>query len=526
MHDLDFEVVPEARLERGRDDGGFDFERFKEIAGLLLRAPRRRPWLSALVFLLTSTLGAGVLAFWPRSYGGSARILAQQDVVLPALDNPTRQVPRETDSPTRNASDSILRRDNVVALVKQLDLVDRWAATRPPILRLKDRVSLAIFGRQTERDRLLDLIGLVEKRLVVASDESSINISIDWPDRQMAYEIVSLVLNRFLEARYDTNVAVITEAIRILDVRAKPQSDEVDAALGQLSTLEAARRSAFASSIMAGNRPGRARLIASREAASVASRDAVDYTLQLEEVRGRTREVREEHRRRVAEAQNQLFDAHATLGPLHPTVLALNAKIASLDTPSPEVVDLQARERELLAKVTSAGTTSISASAIHTSRRPRASASLDANDSTPNRREVGEAEDPGSRANLRDDPSTAMARSRLQVASAKYNELLSRIDSANIELDVTRASFKYQYTVVRPPELARAPSGPSAHSVVLATLIAALVLMMLVPGGLDLMRGRFVEAWQLERELGLPTLGELAAPMAKGEEGRALRRRS
>jgi capsular polysaccharide biosynthesis protein len=110
---------------------------------------------------------------------------------------------------------------------------------------------------------------------------------------------------------------------------------------------------------------------------------------------------------------------------------------------------------------------------------------------------------------LRDDAPTALARSKLQAASAKYNELLSRIEAANIELEVTRASFKYQYTIVKPPELARKPSKPNVTLVMVATLLLALILMVLVPAGLDLWRGRFVESWQVESRLNLPLLGEL-----------------
>jgi hypothetical protein len=113
---------------------------------------------------------------------------------------------------------------------------------------------------------------------------------------------------------------------------------------------------------------------------------------------------------------------------------------------------------------------------------------------------------------LRDDPQTAIARSRLQAVSSKYNELLSRIERANLDLEVTRAAFKYQYTVVRPPELARAPSKPNVPMVFIATLLGSALLSMLVPGGLDLAKGRFVERWQVERRLKLPLLGELAPP--------------
>jgi hypothetical protein len=46
----------------------------------------------------------------------------------------------------------------------------------------------------------------------------------------------------------------------------------------------------------------------------------------------------------------------------------------------------------------------------------------------------------------------------------------------------------------------------------LATLLAAPLLGMLLAGIRDLLRGRFVEPWQVERHLNLPLLGELNLP--------------
>jgi hypothetical protein len=113
---------------------------------------------------------------------------------------------------------------------------------------------------------------------------------------------------------------------------------------------------------------------------------------------------------------------------------------------------------------------------------------------------------------VRDDSKTALARQKLSAESTKYNELLSRIQAANIELDVTRAAFKYQYTVVRPPELARRPSKPNVLLIDLATLVFALLLTLVIPAGLDIWRGRFVEQWQVEQRLKLPVLGDLSLP--------------
>lgn len=507
---------PRARdpSEEGREDE-FDLQQLKEIAGFLLRAPRRRPRLAAASLILTLVLGFLIAKYLPRTYTCDLRILAQRNLVLPALDNPGRAVPHEADAPTKNAADAILRSDNLVALTKQLDLVDRWEATRQPAARFKDSV-FGVLGTKSEDDRLRDIIGLLAKRLVVLADESTITISIEWPDRETAFDIVSLVQKNFLEARYDANVNVIVEAIRILDERAKPQAAEVDAALAELMKIEAERGTGGPAlpitptpTTPAVHTPGTAPRPASTvtaprpttaTTAGVAPAES-DVAHELQDVRRRIRAITEDHERQVADAQRQLVDARATLGPMHPTVVGLNEKLAQLVEAPAELKALDARERELIALLAIPAPAPVPAS-TDAPAPPRFAPSVPA-PTVPRLRPT---------VDLRDDTKTVLARQRLTNASTKYNELLSRIEAANIELEVTRAAFKYQYTVVRPPELARGPSKPNVSLVLFGSLLLSLLLMVLVPGGVDLWRGRLMEPWQVERRLKLPILGDLSPP--------------
>src|SRR5262249_32964806 len=153
------------------DEDEFDLDRLKELLGFVVRAPRRRKRLSAAVLVVTLVVGFLVAQYWPRSYNCETRILAQKNLVLPALDNPTRAVPHDADAPTKNAADSILKQDNLVAAVKQLDIIDRWEATRQPILRFKDKVFGGL-SKKPEDERLRDMVGLLQTRLLVGSDES------------------------------------------------------------------------------------------------------------------------------------------------------------------------------------------------------------------------------------------------------------------------------------------------------------------------------------------------------------------
>ena len=479
-------------LEEAPEDGEFDFHRLKEIVGLFLRAPRRRPGLAVASLLVTLSLGVLAAVFWPRSYSCEVRILAQRDLVLPALGNPNRAVPRDADSLTRNAADTILQRDNIMAMIKQLDLVDRWVSTRQPALRLKDRI-VSVFGPRSDEDRLRDLVGLLEKRLVVGADESSITISVEWPDRQTAFDIITFLQKNFLEARYDANVNVISEAIRILEGRAKPEAAEVDGALAGLTRVEgqgSQEKPTLDPDAPGPGRPARAGAVPVATAAPAAVRTD-GAAKELEDLRQRMRLVKEDHDRHLMEAQNQLSDARTTLGPLHPTVLGLSAKVAQLAQEPAEVKAGRARERELVGELAAA------------SLRPQSG-------STPT---SGPTPTPATTAaSVSEAPDVILARSKLQAVSARYSDLLSRIEAANIELETTRAAFKYQYSVVRPPELPREPSKPNSSLVLLASIVAAVLLTFLVPGGVDLSRARFVETWQVERWLKMPVLGQLSPP--------------
>lgn len=503
----DSELPPEGSGEEGE----FGLAEAKQLVSFFLHAPRRNPRLAGVTLVVTVVFGVAAAILWPRNYDCDVRILAQHNLVLPALDNPNRAVPREADAPTKNAADAILQHDNLTAMVKDLDLITRSQAARSPALRLKD--SIMSFGAKggTEADQVRGMIEMLQKRLYVATDDSSITITVTWPDAQLGFEIVSYLQKNFLEARYDSSVNVIVEAIHILEERAKPEANEVDEALADLTKVEDERRQSFVStpSRAAGSGPrgGRAPRAAASTQQSAAGLDA-DVARQLEDVRSRIRSITQERDRELMEAHQQLADARATLGPMHPTVVALNQKIAQLEVPPPELQALGEREHQLVAALaTPAPSTTVPVAVTPAAPSPSplppvAPIPAPASSTTPTM--FGDV--------LRDDPQVALARSRLQAASAKYNELLSRIEAANIELEVTRAAFKYQYTVVRPPEIPRKPSKPNVMLILIATLVSAPLLGMILAGIRDLLRGRFVEPWQVERHLNLPLLGELNPP--------------
>ena len=78
-----------------------------------------------------------------------------------------------------------------------------------------------------------------------------------------------------------------------------------------------------------------------------------------------------------------------------------------------------------------------------------------------------------------------------------------------MELESTRAAFKYRFVVVKPAQVPRDPQKPKAAVIMGGGVAAALLLALLLAVGTDLRSGRVYAAWQLERALRLPVLAEI-----------------
>jgi uncharacterized protein involved in exopolysaccharide biosynthesis len=95
------------------------------------------------------------------------------------------------------------------------------------------------------------------------------------------------------------------------------------------------------------------------------------------------------------------------------------------------------------------------------------------------------------------------------MAVSSYEDLLSRIDAARIELETARAAFKYKYGVISPAELPRSAVSPRPSRVLVGGFVLAIFLSVFVAVGLDIAAGRVQERWQVSRSIGLPVLAEV-----------------
>lgn len=423
-------------------------------AVLLLRAARRRWLLATAVFLAASGAAVALYATKRPTYRVEAKILAQRQQAMPSAVRSAFE-----DQPTRSAWEMIHRRENLIAIVERTNLLRGDAAGAPG--RVPGDALAALLhrgGDHAKEDPLGTLVNVLDKRLLVGVEEGTITIRIDWPDARQAYEIVGATLQNFLDMRHDQEVKAIEEVIGVLQQRAGMLHAE-------LQEAEQAQRRAPV--------PARA---APRQAQP--STELLRLQSLLEAKQRAVQDAEEFRRRRLAEVQAQLDQARNTLSDAHPTVVGLRKDVEALSREAPQVEVLREEERRLraeyserLAREGYPGSVPVASVANEDRSRPD--------------------EDP-----------------RVREARVQFDQMMSRVNTAQVELDAARAAFKYRYNVIWPPEVPSEPVSPNPRKILGLGGLAAFVLALLAAAVPDLRAGRIVERWQIERQLELAILAE------------------
>lgn len=466
--------APDREPDEPEAEEGVDFARVIAMVRFVLRAPRRRPRLSAVVFLVVCLLTAAVALFAPRVYTVSTRILVQRNVVIPLLGNPRRALPTEWDTSMRGTSENLLRRDNLTAIVKETGLEESWDTGRSPALKLVDRIVRAVFGEPSREDRVRALVGMLEKKITVQVDETTITIALSWHDPQVAYQLVSAAERSFFRDRSDTETAAISETIAILEKEAARHREAIDADVADAQSAQAPPRprSSFA--------PRRGPLAPLPRGTSVAA--------ELAQKRVAIQAIADPWQRRLVDLRAQLATLRLTYASAHPSVITLEERIRQAAVEPPELAELKGEEAALLAQVKelSGGTGTLGGPpAPIFLARPRESAD--------------------------EAPEQAPAKAGLAAAVKKYEDVLDRIDSARIELNTSRAASKFRLVVIGPAEVPKQPAKPSMSIIVLGGLGLGVVLAIAAATARDLASHRLIEPWQAQR-LPIPLLAEVKKP--------------
>jgi uncharacterized protein involved in exopolysaccharide biosynthesis len=483
---------------------GIGLEAIRDIVGFVLRAARRRPVLTCMTFFLVASLGLAVAAIMPRTYSATVKMLAQRGSTIRVLSSPN-QAMDSVDNPTKNVAAMITRRENLLALVREGNVVERHRMTRSPALKLKDK----LFGTPSEEDMQLAMALTLEKRIEVDTDDTKVEITVNWPNAQLAYDLVTLVQKNFLEARYDSDVAMVTESITVLEDHARAELAHVDAELEgyQKTVAERVPKLAAPTPERAPTRSFAGSVPRPATGGAPSERPDGDVAKQLEEVRLHIRALEEGQQRAIDAARQQLTQAQLTLTPMHPTVIALQQQLDASSQPSPELADLRNQERALMAAIAPPSVSAPPSAAITASHLPTPFIKADRD---------AAADAPPATALLvpggEHDGILQLAQSKLSMAIGAYEDAVVAVDRANVELDVTRAAYKHRYTVVTPAEVPRAPKKPTAKLIAVGAVFGGALLAFLVAAAADFAGGLVLESWQVRRRLKLEVLGELDIP--------------
>lgn len=421
-----------------------------------LGALRRRWLVASAVFLAGMSAAALYYRFKSPVYRVEAKILAQRQGAL------LSGRPGGDDHPARSAWELIHRRDNLVALAQETGLLEGGPIEEPPSLATRV-LNLIRPPAEPQKEEPIDaLVRVLDKRLLVTVDEGTILLQLDWPEPRQAYHVVQAALQGFLEARHLQEVQAIDDVIAKLEGRTARLKAELD------SALEQARRRA----------PAPVRPLVARERGP--SEELVRLRSLSEAKTRAARDVEEFRTRRLAELESQLTQARASLSEAHPTVVALKRDIEALDRESPHLRALRDEERRVHAEYAALLAREGNPIVIVPSPDPIT---------------------PDAGAAREEDPKVRDLR-------LQYEQLVSRVTAARIDLDSARAAFKYRYNVIWPPEVPAEPRSPSPPRIFGAGLLLALLLAVAAAALPDLLAGRVVERWQVERELDLTVLAE------------------
>jgi uncharacterized protein involved in exopolysaccharide biosynthesis len=246
-------------------------------------------------------------------------------------------------------------------------------------------------------------------------------------------------------------------------------------------------------------KPGSVRAaVAQTPGARLAEQELAQVKSMLAAKRRALADLEDFRRRRLVDLDLQLTEQRRTYADAHPLIVSTRDSIAALEADSPQMAALRREERDLREEYTRRSGRDPDAPP------PAIPAALAAAANN-----AGETGMRGAPAVLDAAEAEEYAHSRLRIATNKYEDLLTRIDSARIELDTARAAFKYRYSVVTPAQVPKKVLRPKPATLLLGGLIGGLFLALFCSVAADLSSRRLLERWQLERTLGLPVLGEL-----------------
>ncbi len=507
-----------------QDESDAEEERAVKPAEVLVfvgRSARRHRLLGLVLALCVAAIGTVLSTVVPLKYDAESRILVVKLKTLGVLVNPER-FSSNTDV-LAGATERLVQKSNLLQMVREAKLLERWDATRPAILRAKDKLVPLVTGTAVnENDKVEALVKLLQSSLQVSHDETIMQIRATWRDPESAWTLAKLAQTSFLDARHQQERLEVTTAMSVVEAEVKTAAEAIDPALEEVvraneqraaRTQQNRRAAAGAAAPVAATvtRIVRTPALSASSGSGSGESPTSKLTTRLADLRQQIRDVETPWQRRLAELKLQMVDMRGTYGPEHPAMLQQQAKIHEAEVEPSELVSLRREEKRLLADIESAAANAV-ASAPRTTMtvvQQPAGGGSDSSLADPPLSALGPRtlRDALLAAEREEDPVVAAAQAKLTAALNKYNEATKKLDAARVELATLQAAFPYRYVVVTEPERPLKPLKPLRLIVLAGALVAAALVGLLAGAIRDLLSGRIMEPWQV-RTLGIPLLGQ------------------
>ena len=478
-------------------EAGFQTDVIRSYLSFAWQAIRPRWLWSAAVVIIGLVLTGAVLRYIPRTYTCTTVLMTLENPVLDSYGGP---------SPLAGAATLITRQENVEALVRETDLVKKYAPRRPPLLNLKDRVIQSLFGKWSDSTMTAILVGTLQSKLSVGLDSAgNLQISVDWTDGKTAAELAEAAREGFLRTRHAAEISAFEAKMSILDEHATKMRAEVEQLAEQINaahTERAASAKAAAGAAAPSGSAAPAPVVVQRRVATAPSTLASDLPEQrakLADLKRQLSELENERERRLREERGKLTELQLHLTPSHPQVVTEQERIAILSqVPSEvallrsEVADLEGtlKQKEMMAThgpSALVGGASSPATGVPAALPTEIIQALESD---------------------RTDPALA---AQIGGAVGRYGALRDEIRAGRMQLDTAQAAFDHRYQIVVPAQVPNVPTKPKPALIFGVGIALSILLALVLPIAAELRRGIIIERWQVQ-VMALPVLAELKLP--------------
>lgn len=464
------------------DDGGPNIavrERIAEAA----RSARRRKGLSFVVVMICGALTVLGAIFAPRNYEVEARVLVQRTQAIAGGQQPQPLSAEEMRNIAKEYEEQVMAHDNIIAIVKQRNLVERWDDMRQPHRRLIDKINRKLGKPAPTDDEKYDaLVMNIQNRLKVWVDATTVTVKLEWSEPEAARDIVDAAVKNFLEARFQSEVGVIPEQIKILETSVTQAHKNLEGAATELVRQQKLANPRERVNVVIPMLPNGVQERAPVETSDPALRARLDNVHQQIAV------LQEAKIRREAELSQELIQKRQTLAEAHPEIIALKQTIEATRADSPQLTKLRAEERDIMNEVTA---------------RQRAAAEARAHDPKPAVRVVAAAP-PVEAPVIGATKSAQDAQVQFDAFTKQYSDQVNQLDEARRGLHFNEFAFKNRYKVVHPAEIPVGPKRPVGIIAIAIGILATIASVLAAAGLADRFSGIFFEPRDVRDRLGLP----------------------